>query len=269
MLVEEQVDLPGLVAHDEVVGLLVDEVGEHAEVVDQERVHPAERFEHVQVVLAGLAFQEGGFAGEVSHYGVDVLAAPCEEPGDGILGDEALDDAVEQGGVADLRAVPAAVDAGSASSALCRRARLCSPPGAPPQGSHATSTRTQHVAGVDGATLSTVEARTLEITGGGVEPSPRTHEELRAMIIQLVRYGSKLSTDEVQERFEDRADGYRQVPGLVQKYYVHYPETDEYGGIYLWESQGGDAPLARHRTSRGRSPRRTRSPPARRPSWPR
>ena len=38
------------------------------------------------------------------------------------------------------------------------------------------------------------------------------------------------------ERFEDRADRYRQVPGLLQKYYVRYPDTDEYGGVYVWES---------------------------------
>ena len=57
------------------------------------------------------------------------------------------------------------------------------------------------------------------------------------MIIQLVRYGSRLSDDEVMERFEDRSDRYRQVPGLLQKYYVSYPETDEYGGVYVWESE--------------------------------
>jgi heme-degrading monooxygenase HmoA len=57
------------------------------------------------------------------------------------------------------------------------------------------------------------------------------------VIIQLVRYGSKLSHDEVMERFEGRSDRYRKVPGLTQKYYVHYPETDEYGGVYVWESQ--------------------------------
>ncbi len=56
------------------------------------------------------------------------------------------------------------------------------------------------------------------------------------MIIQLVRFDSRLSYDEVMERFENRSDRYRQVPGLLQKYYVHYPETDEYGGVYVWES---------------------------------
>jgi len=56
------------------------------------------------------------------------------------------------------------------------------------------------------------------------------------VIVQVVRYGSKLTYDQVMERFEDRADRYRQVPGLLQKYYVRYPDTDEYGGVYIWES---------------------------------
>ena len=47
------------------------------------------------------------------------------------------------------------------------------------------------------------------------------------MIVQLVRYGSRLTYDEVMERFAGRSDRYREVTGLLQKYYVHYSETDE------------------------------------------
>ena len=57
------------------------------------------------------------------------------------------------------------------------------------------------------------------------------------MIIQVVRFTSRLTYDEVMERFEARSDQYRQVPGLLQKYYVQYPETDEYGGVYVWDSE--------------------------------
>ena len=57
------------------------------------------------------------------------------------------------------------------------------------------------------------------------------------MIVQLVRYGSRLTYDEVMERFAGRSDRYREVIGLLQKYYVHYSETDEYGGVYIWESE--------------------------------
>jgi heme-degrading monooxygenase HmoA len=57
------------------------------------------------------------------------------------------------------------------------------------------------------------------------------------VIVQVVRYGSKLTYEEVMERFENRSDSYRDVPGLLQKYYVRYPDTDEYGGVYVWESR--------------------------------
>jgi len=57
------------------------------------------------------------------------------------------------------------------------------------------------------------------------------------MIIQIIRYKSGLSHDEVDSRFRERSDRYRKVPGLIQKYYVKFPETEEYGGIYIWDSQ--------------------------------
>ncbi len=56
------------------------------------------------------------------------------------------------------------------------------------------------------------------------------------MIIQIFRYKSGLSHDEVNRRFVERSDRYRKVPGLLQKYYVHFNETGEYGGIYVWDS---------------------------------
>lgn len=56
------------------------------------------------------------------------------------------------------------------------------------------------------------------------------------MIIQTVRYKSGLSHDEVERRFKERSDRYREVPGLLQKYYVQFPDTGEYGGIYIWDS---------------------------------
>jgi len=56
------------------------------------------------------------------------------------------------------------------------------------------------------------------------------------MIIQIIRYKSALSDDEVDEHFKERSDRYREVPGLIQKYYVKFTETGEYGGIYVWDS---------------------------------
>ncbi|MGA7272870.1 MAG: YdhR family protein [Acidimicrobiia bacterium] len=57
------------------------------------------------------------------------------------------------------------------------------------------------------------------------------------MIIQTIRYRSGLSRHEVNQRFIERSERYREVPGLLQKYYVEFAETGEYGGIYVWDSQ--------------------------------
>lgn len=57
------------------------------------------------------------------------------------------------------------------------------------------------------------------------------------MIIQIIRYKSRLGYDEVKEKFLDRSDRYRKVPGLIQKYYVRFTATGEYGGIYVWDSK--------------------------------
>ena len=56
------------------------------------------------------------------------------------------------------------------------------------------------------------------------------------MIIQIVRYRSGLTHDDVASRFEARADRYRTVPGLLQKYYLHFETTGEHGGVYVWDS---------------------------------
>ena len=44
------------------------------------------------------------------------------------------------------------------------------------------------------------------------------------MIVSLVRFKSRLSDDAVQAMFEDRADQYRNVPGLVEKTYLRFRE---------------------------------------------
>jgi heme-degrading monooxygenase HmoA len=71
------------------------------------------------------------------------------------------------------------------------------------------------------------------------------------MIVHIVRFKSRLSAAEVLKLYQSRVPQYRKVPGLIQKYYLHYTETDEHGAVYLWESQEA---LARFRESElGRS----------------
>lgn len=57
------------------------------------------------------------------------------------------------------------------------------------------------------------------------------------MYVQFVKFGSGLKDDDVLRTMEERAPQFRALPGLVQKYYVHEPETGEYAGIYIWESR--------------------------------
>ncbi len=56
------------------------------------------------------------------------------------------------------------------------------------------------------------------------------------MIIQIVRLESALSEEEIIETANERADRFRALPGLIQKYYVKLDEPDQYGGVYIWDS---------------------------------
>jgi len=56
------------------------------------------------------------------------------------------------------------------------------------------------------------------------------------MLVQLVRFRSALSDEAVLERYRARAPRYRELSGLVQKYYLRFP-TGEYGAVYVWETE--------------------------------
>ena len=57
------------------------------------------------------------------------------------------------------------------------------------------------------------------------------------MIVSLVRFESKLDDNDVQAMFEERADRYRSIPGLVEKLYLRFRDTGEFGAVYVWESE--------------------------------
>jgi hypothetical protein len=42
----------------------------------------------------------------------------------------------------------------------------------------------------------------------------------RAVIVSVLKFRSGLTDEEVQDLYEARADGYRAVPGLVEKFYL-------------------------------------------------
>jgi heme-degrading monooxygenase HmoA len=57
------------------------------------------------------------------------------------------------------------------------------------------------------------------------------------VIVSIVRFRSKLSAEDVQSTFDDRADSYRGVPGLVEKIYLRFRDSGEFGAVYVWESE--------------------------------
>ena len=57
------------------------------------------------------------------------------------------------------------------------------------------------------------------------------------MVISIVRFKSRLSPDEIQALYEERADQYRRVPGLLEKLYLRFRDTGESGAVYVWESE--------------------------------
>ena len=57
------------------------------------------------------------------------------------------------------------------------------------------------------------------------------------MIVQIVRYKSGLSDEQVLEQYQARSSQNLAVKGLIQKYYLRFPMTSEHGAIYLWESE--------------------------------
>jgi quinol monooxygenase YgiN len=56
-------------------------------------------------------------------------------------------------------------------------------------------------------------------------------------ILQVTKYKSGLADEEVLHLMQERAPRFREVAGLIQKYYFKDQETGEFGAVYVWESQ--------------------------------
>jgi heme-degrading monooxygenase HmoA len=56
-------------------------------------------------------------------------------------------------------------------------------------------------------------------------------------VMLLVKFKSSLSFDEVTRVVNSRKDEFRALDGLLQKYYLQEPATQEYAGLYLWRSK--------------------------------
>jgi heme-degrading monooxygenase HmoA len=57
------------------------------------------------------------------------------------------------------------------------------------------------------------------------------------MIVQMVKFKSGLSDEEVRRVIAERAPQYEALAGLRQKLYISEPETGEYGGVYVWDDE--------------------------------
>ena len=86
VLVQVVVDLPPLVGHPQVVGVLGHDVVEEHEVGDQDLVHPPPGVEAVQVVLGRLGLEVPRLAGQVLARRMDAFALALEHARDWILG---------------------------------------------------------------------------------------------------------------------------------------------------------------------------------------
>ena len=66
------------------------------------------------------------------------------------------------------------------------------------------------------------------------------------MVIQIIKFETELSEDEVVTVAKDRVDQFLALPGLIQKYYIKLDEPNHYGGVYIWDSRES---LAAYRAS--------------------
>lgn len=57
------------------------------------------------------------------------------------------------------------------------------------------------------------------------------------MFIQLVKFESGLSEEEVRAVAEERAPEFRALPDLIQKFYLKLDAPDHYGGLYVWRTR--------------------------------
>ena len=56
------------------------------------------------------------------------------------------------------------------------------------------------------------------------------------MVIFKVQFETLLTEEKVMSIAEERAPLFREIPGLLQKYYFKGEEPNQYGGIYIWDS---------------------------------
>ena len=65
-----------------------------------------------------------------------------------------------------------------------------------------------------------------------------TQEEPKTgTVVQMVKLKSSLDEEELLKRAQERANEFRKIDGLVQKYYLRLSGEGEFAGIYIWDSK--------------------------------
>jgi hypothetical protein len=59
----------------------------------------------------------------------------------------------------------------------------------------------------------------------------------QTMVIHFVRIKTPLAQEEVRRIMEERAPRFREVPGLLQKYYGYEPSSGAFCGCYIFDSE--------------------------------
>ena len=59
----------------------------------------------------------------------------------------------------------------------------------------------------------------------------------QSSLMLLVKFKSALSYEEVIKVIDSRIDQFRALKGLQQKYYLLEPATEEFAGLYIWDSE--------------------------------
>ena len=61
---------------------------------------------------------------------------------------------------------------------------------------------------------------------------------IQPTIMMIVRgLKSDLPYEEMEQRYRERMPKFRDIPGLIQKYYSFDESNQEWAGIYLWDSE--------------------------------
>ena len=59
----------------------------------------------------------------------------------------------------------------------------------------------------------------------------------KASFVQIVKINSSLTEEGLVQKAKERAEQFRAMPGLIQKYYVKLSDQGDYAGVYIWDTR--------------------------------